>query len=141
VANGKFRAVSLQEKLDSFSARAKGNPRLANAEDADEVMSDLKGAFALNNGVMSFSKLSFSIPGALIQLTGTFGLKDESMDFHGDIRTQAKLSQMTTGFKSILLKAVDPFFKKDGAGAVIPIKITGTREHPSFGLELRRKKT
>jgi hypothetical protein len=38
------------------------------------------------------------------------------------------------------LKAVDPFFKKDGAGTVLPIRITGTREHPSFGLEFRRKK-
>ena len=52
----------------------------------------------------------------------------------------AKVSQMTTGFKSFLLKAADPFFRKQGAGAVIPIKITGTRDKPSFGLELRRKK-
>jgi len=62
------------------------------------------------------------------------------MDFHGTLRMQAKLSQTMTGFKSLLLKAVDPFFSKDGAGAVLPIKITGTRQNPSFGLELRRKK-
>ena len=103
-------------------------------------MSNLQGTFILDNTVMTFSKLSFGIPGAVIRLTGTFGLSDEAMDLHGDVRVQAKLSQMTTGFKSILLKAVDPFFKKDGAGAVIPIKITGTRQHPAFGLELRRKK-
>jgi hypothetical protein len=43
---------------------------------------------------------------------------------------------MTTGWKSLLLKAVDPFFKKDGAGAVLPIKITGTKSDPHFGLNL-----
>jgi hypothetical protein len=56
------------------------------------------------------------------------------------LRMQAKLSQTMTGFKSWLLKPVDPFFSKGGAGAVLPIKITGTRQNPSFGLELRRKK-
>jgi hypothetical protein len=60
------------------------------------------------------------------------------MDFHGTLRMQAKLSQTMTGFKSLLLKPVDPFFRKGGAGAVLPIKITGTRQNPSFGLELRR---
>ena len=99
----------------------------------------MKGRFKLGRTEMSFSRLSFGVPGALIQLYGTFGLSNEQLDFHGAARTEAKLSQMTTGFKSVLLKAVDPFFKKNGAGADIPIKITGTREHPSFGLELRRK--
>jgi hypothetical protein len=64
---------------------------------------------------------------------------DETIDFHGTARMDATMSHMTTGFKSLLLRAVDPFFKKDGAGTVLPIKITGTRDHPSFGLEFHRK--
>ena len=51
---------------------------------------------------------------------------------------QAKISQTVTGAKSILLKAVDPFFRKNGQTEV-PIKITGQREHPSFGLDLHHK--
>jgi len=35
-----------------------------------------------------------------------------------------------------LLKPVDPFFHKHGAGAEIPFKITGTRSEPKFGLDL-----
>jgi hypothetical protein len=35
---------------------------------------------------------------------------------------------------------VDPFFKKDGAGAVIPVKVSGTRSAPKFGLDLKHKK-
>ena len=40
--------------------------------------------------------------------------------------------------KSFVLKAVDPFFRKDGQ-TELPIKITGQRDHPSFGLDLHYK--
>ena len=50
----------------------------------------------------------------------------------------AKPSELTSGFKSFLLKAVDPFFRKSGAGAVLPIKVTGTVDQPAFGLDVRR---
>jgi hypothetical protein len=46
---------------------------------------------------------------------------------------------MTTGWKSLLLKPIDPFFSKDGAGTEIPIRITGTQSEPHFGLDLGRK--
>jgi hypothetical protein len=42
-------------------------------------------------------------------------------------------------WKSILLKPVDPFFKKNGAGAEIPVKISGTKSAPKFGLDLGHK--
>jgi hypothetical protein len=51
----------------------------------------------------------------------------------------AKLSQMTTGWKSLLLKPVDPFFSKHGAGTEIPFKITGTRDEPHFGTDFGHK--
>ena len=89
---------------------------------------------------MHFSDLSFLVPGASVTLDGTYGLADGRIDLSGNARLQAKLSQTTTGFKSFLLKAVDPFFSKKGAGTVLPIKITGTRDSPSFGLNLGGKK-
>ena len=46
---------------------------------------------------------------------------------------------MTTGWKSILLKPVDPFFSKDGVGTEIPIRITGTESEPHFGLDFGHK--
>jgi len=52
----------------------------------------------------------------------------------------AKLSQMMTGWKSILLKPVDPFFSKHGAGTEIPVKVTGTKSEPHFGLDFGHKK-
>ena len=64
----------------------------------------------------------------------------KKFDFHGTVRTQATLSQMVASpWKSWMLKAVDPFFHKHGAGAEIPIKISGTNSAPKFGLDLGRK--
>jgi len=50
--------------------------------------------------VIRFSELAFSVPGAVIDLAGTYELAGESVDFKGHLRTQARLSQMTTGTKS-----------------------------------------
>jgi hypothetical protein len=92
----------------------------------------------LANGVIEFRGLTFSVTGAMVRLDGKYGLKHEDLDFHGKLCMKAKLSQTTTGAKSFLLKAFDPFFRKSGQ-TELPIKITGQREHPSFGLDLRHK--
>jgi hypothetical protein len=39
---------------------------------------------------------------------------------------QSDISHATTGFKSVLMKPLIPFFKMKNAGAVIPIAITGS---------------
>jgi VCBS repeat-containing protein len=62
-----------------------------------------------------------------------------ALDFHGALRMDAKLSQTMTGAKSFFLKAVDPFFSKKGAGTYVPIKITGTKDHPIYGQDFHRK--
>lgn len=67
-------------------------------------------------------------------------LDGDTFDFRGKLDLDAKLSQMTTGWKSILLKPVDPFFHKGGAGTQIPFKVTGTRSEPKFGLDLGHSK-
>jgi hypothetical protein len=40
--------------------------------------------------------------------------------------------------KGFLLKLVSPLFRKDGAGAVIPIRISGTHDDPDVGLDAGR---
>jgi hypothetical protein len=56
------------------------------------------------------------------------------------VRTNAKLSQMVASWwKSLLLKPADPFFHKHGAGAEIPVKVTGTNSAPKFGLDMGHK--
>jgi AsmA-like C-terminal region len=128
-----FTSAPIQEKIEEMSQRAKGEP----AEDPGRVASDFGGAFTLRNGMIKLDGLTFTVPGANVNLDGSYGIRSEEIDFRGTLRMEARVSETMTGVKSFLLKAVDPFFAKDGAGAVIPIKITGTREEPQFGLNLR----
>jgi hypothetical protein len=50
-----------------------------------------------------------------------------------------KLSHTTKGVKSALRRVLAPFFKDGTGGSILPIKITGSRSNPSFGLDLRRR--
>jgi hypothetical protein len=73
-----------------------------------------------------------------VNLDGDYGLQSQEINFQGTARLDATVSQMATGIKHVLLKPVDPLFKKDGAGAVVPIRISGTAGSPSFKLDIGR---
>ena len=137
VASAHFLSTTVQEKIDTLSQRASGH---VGDEQTDSVASDFRGRFVLKDGTMTLSSLGFRLPGLALSLNGTYQLESGQIDFHGTAAMDAKLSQTTKGFKSLLLKAVDPFFKKGTKGAVLPIKITGTREAPSFGLDIDIKR-
>ena len=119
--------------------RSRGTKAPPKGQNESTVTSDLEGGFTLNQGVLSFSYLHFLVPGTHADMTGKYSLDGNTFDFHGVLRLDATLSQMTTGWKSILLKPVDPFFKKHGAGTELPFKISGTREAPRFGLDFGHK--
>jgi len=137
IAGAHFSELNIQEKVNKLSHGGKGDPE---ESPTDTVASDFAGQFKLDNGVIAFQDLSFRVPGVSVALSGRYRLADEEMDFHGTAKLEAKLSETTTGFKSFLLKAVDPFFRKKDAGAVIPIRISGVPDKPSFGLDLRAGK-
>ena len=102
-----------------------------------EVVSDLRGRFIVDHAVVTFTELTFGVPGAVVKLAGTYGMRSEQLDFKGELRLEATISEaMGGGVKGFFLKAVDPFFKKRGSGTVLPIKITGTRKDPKYGLNL-----
>ncbi len=134
-----FTNDKLQDRIDSMSLISQGKPKQAKQELPKNVASDVAGNFRLAKSVLSFSSLKFSMPGTHANVTGQYSLDGDLFDFHGKLKLQAKLSQMTTGWKSFLLKAVDPFFAKDGAGTEVPFKITGTRQAPKFGLDFGYK--
>jgi hypothetical protein len=69
-------------------------------------------------------------------MRGTYNLISEKIDLHGSLKTEAEVSKTTHGFKALILKMLDPFFKNKPNGYVAPVKITGTYDHPSFGLDL-----
>jgi hypothetical protein len=134
-----FTNPEVEDKVDMLSLRAQGDPKDAKPG-AEDVHSQIVGQFVMERGKLSFSKLNYALPGATVALMGVYSLDGEQFEFSGKMRTDAKVSQMVASkWKSILLKPVDPFFKKNGAGAEIPVKISGTRSAPKFGLDLHHK--
>jgi hypothetical protein len=135
---------STEQQLSAFSERAQTHKSVAGASAPGDspspspsyspshsanapadVLSSIGGRARIRNGVVSAERISFEVPGAGIDLNGTFNLHTSTVHMLGNLRMEADVSHVTTGFKSLLLKPLIPFFKKDHAGAVIPIAITG----------------
>lgn len=139
VDNAHFTDPNVQGKIDELSLRGQGQPQAAK-QDAKEdigpdIASDMQGNFSLDSDKVTITGLRYTVPGAEILLNGTYVLDSNEVDFHGTARLQAKVSQMVTGWKSLLLKPIDPLFSKDGAGTEVPVSITGTRSDLHFGLD------
>ena len=73
-------------------------------------------------------------------MRGTYGVISRKIDLHGTLKSQAELSEMNTGIKSVLLKPFDRLFKKKPAGAVVPVHLIGTYEDPQPGVDIPPKK-
>lgn len=133
IRGGRFTSDAVQGKVDELSRRGQGEP---GNDDIENVLSNFSGRFRLRDGRLALPDLRFAVRGATVELAGSYGLRGEVLDFEGHLRLDARLSQTTTGFKSVLLKVIDPFFSKHGAGAVLPIRIGGTVTEPEFGLRM-----
>jgi len=138
IRKGRFTSDLVQDKVDELSRRGQGQPTNLNI---DNVLSGFSGRYTLRDGQLNIERLQFGVQGADVVLEGSYGLRGERLDFTGELKLDATVSQTTTGFKSVLLRAVDPFFKKRGAGTVLPIKISGSVGQPEFKLNLFAKKT
>jgi hypothetical protein len=134
IAGGRFSDPNVQRQVNGLSARASGR---AVEGAASQVASDFSGTFALGDGVLRLPQVTFDVPGALVELGGEHSLVSESLDFKGTLFMDARLSETVSGMGSVLLKVVDPLFRKDGR-TVVPLRITGTRGAPRFGLDRGR---
>ncbi len=137
VDNVAFTNPSVQDRIDGLSMRAQGKPedvKSAGHDRQQEVASQMAVTFALANGWLTAPSVHYAMPGATLQLAGVDRVTGNLFEFKGHIRTEARASQMVTGWKSMLLKPLDPIFAKNGAGLELPVMITG--EHSSYKLGL-----
>jgi hypothetical protein len=144
VVNVYFSNPKIQSKVDELSLRSQGKPNVAKQESRDpntaNIGSSMQGNFNLAQGSLKISHLVYDVPGAAVNLNGTYTLDGKTFDFHGTARLKATVSQMVGGWKGLLLSPVDKFFEKDGAGTEVPIKISGTQSEPHFGLDFGHDK-
>jgi hypothetical protein len=136
IGGGEF-SEATQDGVNKLSAGARGEKDDAAPE---TVLTDLTGRVILNRGVATFADLSFGVPGAKARMQGTYSLINYKIDLRGQLKVDTKISNTTSGAKAVLLKMMDPFFKKRKRGEILPVKISGTYQHPSFGLDLEDKR-
>jgi AsmA-like C-terminal region len=132
IHDARFLRSTIQSQIDSLSRHGQGQPE---NQAIDSVVSDMAGSFRLAAGVMTFRSLSFGVPGAHVQLAGDYDMNHDNLDLHGNLKLTAKVSELVTGWKSWVLKPIDPLFERHGAGTFLPIKVQGSSHQPKFGLD------
>ena len=128
-----FSNPDIEDKVDILSLRARGETENLKPG-APDVRSRMMGEFSMRNGQLTFPRLEYVLPGGDVRLSGTYRLNGRVVDLTGKVQTSAQISEMVASkWKRWLLKPVDPFFKKQGWGAVIPVKVTGSNGKVKFG--------
>jgi hypothetical protein len=130
ITQGKFLRAKIQEQIDTLSRRGQGQPK--NME-IDDVVLAMGGQFHMEDERITFYSLSFAVPGSGVDLAGTYDVDEDKLDLHGTLKLQAKVSQTMSGWKRWVLKPVDPFFSKNGAGTFLHIQVVGSSKEPKFG--------
>ena len=135
-----FTSEKIQGRIVELSIRGQGRPGDVKTTDPASVLSEMQSNFQLEDGVITLPALEYTVPGAKIELKGTYKLDGGALDFTGSAKLDASVSKMVGGWKGLLLSPADRYFKRDGAGTEVPIHIEGTRDAPKFGIELDRMK-
>lgn len=138
--DAQFTSASMQSRIEELSMRGQGKPQDAKSAAAADVRSTMESDFEMADGVITLPNLKYMVPGAEIDLQGTYGVTGGLLDFKGSARMHATVSQMVGGWKGLLLTPLDRFFKKGDAGTVVPVVIGGTRKSPQFTIDFGRLK-
>jgi hypothetical protein len=133
IAHAMFTHPATEMRLNDLSVRASGRK---GHENEKQVSAEMASHVRLRQEIATLTGAVFTVPGAVASGGGTYNLEDEVLNLKGNVAMHATLSRAETGVKSVLVVPLDPFFKKGNAGAVLPIRITGTYSHPKFRLRL-----
>ncbi len=139
IGSGRFTDPKVQEPVNRLAESARGETKDREEVDASTVLSNLKGHLSASGGIAKLSSISFTEPGTLAEIEGTYNLVDKSLNLRGVLTTNGKLADTTSGFKAVVIKALGPLIKKKSV-TMVPFSITGTSSAPSFGLDLAAKR-
>ena len=138
--DAQFTSEKIQNDVRQLSLRGQGDTKGAKNGGDENVRSAMQSDFTLMDSTITLPNLEYTVLGAEIDVKGKYGIDGGTLDFVGTARTQATVSQMVGGWKGMLLRPADRFFKKNGSGTEVPIHINGTREDPKFGVDFNRMK-
>jgi AsmA-like protein len=140
IADGRFTSFATQDRINRLSKSGEGMTKSEGKEDPSTVFSDLKGHVDAQSGTATFSNSVLTAPAERADIAGTFNLIDKKVDLLGLLRTTGKLSDTTSGFKTVFLKVLSPFWRHKSV-TVVPFTISGTPQKPVFSLVLSKKRS
>jgi AsmA-like protein len=133
-----------QQTMDAFSARVRKNPpddpQASSQSNPPEIFAEASSHTHFDDGVAYLPDVVVTIPGAKGKLKGTFNLLNYKVHLTGTAKLQKGLSHTSTGWKSVLLKPLAPFFRHKNAGTVISIAVTGTSQKPNLTQDVLHNK-
>jgi hypothetical protein len=129
----RFANPGVQAKVDELSRRGQGKPGETTIA---QVPSAMHGRARLRGPRLSLSSVIFTAPGATIDATGTYGLASEKLSFRGVAKLEATMSRTQTGVRRWLMRPLDPFLRKQGAGTRLVIDVRGTKAEPVVDLDV-----
>jgi hypothetical protein len=136
--DSRFTSPNTQGSIDRISESAQGEKKKEQDEDLRTVLSQVRGNIQLRNGIAAISNGGFQVPGADTAVHGTYNVLNQRVDLHGTLDTQGHLSDTTSGFKALVLKAITPLFKKRGSTRIVPFEITGSYGNTTVGIDWKK---
>lgn len=127
-----FIKADTQHEMDAFSSRVRKGPSGDTKNHPTRVTADARSQTRFLNGIAYFPDLHVALPGARARVHGDLNLIDGNMRMTGKVMLERDISRAATGWKSLLLKPLIPFFRHQSAGAIVSIAVTGTPQHPSI---------
>ena len=138
ISQARFSNATMQGRIEELSLRGQGKPKEVKSTDPTSILSDMQGHFKLGGGMLQLPDLVYRVPGAEIVAQGAYGFNGGTLNFTGDARLEASLSQIVGGWKGFFLKPADHWLHKNGAGTDVPIRVDGTRKQPKFSIDRSR---
>jgi hypothetical protein len=119
-----------------LSASAEGASSNVSVGTAPRAKVNIGGHISDRNGIAILRPVDFAAPGVTGELAGNFDLHRKAIRVQGEFTTRGEPAEATSGFKSLLLKAARPLWRKHNR-MTMPFEITGNASHPVFRLKLR----
>jgi len=135
ISDARFSSDNVKKAITEMSRRGQGKP---GDQAIQDVSGEFIGDFRLLNTKLTFRKLDFLVPGFAARMQGSYGLHDEQLNFVGDVRLHATISEMMSGAPRWLLVPLDLIFMRHGAGTYLPLSITGTRQQPQIKVNWKK---
>ena len=133
-----FTDPQTQATVNRLSGSAEGESEKQLKSDPSTALSELRGNIQMRGGTAQISNGSFQVPGADAAVHGSYSLLNQRVDLHGTLHTRGQLSEMTSGFKAVLVKALTPVFRKEHSDRVVPFQITGAYGNAAVEIDWKR---